>query len=174
MSQQTAVFGDGEEWRAQEGLNRARKAWTRWLEGVDWSHWVTLTFGWKTGVARARRDFEQRWIRRLEQTAQNRVDWFAVYERDDYTPLHIHALVRGTDHLERRELRRAWGGLGHATVPEFDATRNGVAYMVKQVGEADVYYDIRENFAGEVPPGEPFGRKELTAAYPNDYLVPFD
>lgn len=174
MYQQAAVFTDDEERREQERLKRVRWKWTEWLSSVEWSHWVTLTFGRKTGLFRAQWDFKRRWIRRLEQTAQNRVDWFAVYERDDYTRLHIHALIRGTDRLEPEELRRAWGGLGHATAPKFDTTRNGIAYTVKRLGEPDVFYDARENFDSDVPLGEPFGRRELKTDHLDDDLVAWE
>lgn len=171
MSTCTAACG-GEDKRYQQ-LKRLRREWTRWLTREDWGHFVTLTFGRKVTQWKAEMTFAK-WIRRLEGTAHNRVDWFVAYERDSWRRLHIHALTKGTDELYPAELVRAWGGLGYATAPKFDTEKNGIAYLVKRVGEPEVFYDIRENFDGEVPPGEPFGRKELLTAYLEDDLVEWD
>ena len=63
----------------------ARRAWGEWLSGFEWNHFATLTFTYQPRSEVAVREF-RRWVRRLEQRAQRRINWFFVLERGSAGP----------------------------------------------------------------------------------------
>jgi hypothetical protein len=77
------------------------------LRNSHWDHLAILRFVTEPSVDMAQLEFGA-WIRRLEQRAQGRVDWFIAIERDDMGLLRLRVLLRGTDRLALKALTDAW------------------------------------------------------------------
>ena len=86
-----------------------RRHWGTFLQTVRWSHFVTLTTTDIVSPARLRRDFVNRYIRRLARDAQRGVGWFyAIEHHADGERAHVHALIAGTETLSIASLERPW------------------------------------------------------------------
>ena len=89
-----------------------RRAMAEWLNGVSWDHFITLTFEKPHSAIGADKRFRG-FIRRLEQSAQQRVDYFWISEFGRRTErLHLHALTANTRELAGTRcapLGVAWG-----------------------------------------------------------------
>ena len=125
----------------RESVATLRKAWGEWLAEKDWDHFATLTFTHPNSSWAARREI-RRWIRRLEQRAQCRVDWFFVAEKGAAGTLHLHALVGGTSGLPDSMLVEAWRN-GRGDVSTYDRQRGAAHYIAKQIGGRVIDYDLR-------------------------------
>lgn len=104
-----------------------------WMQGRQWDHFLTLTFGTATSVSTAERQFANGYVRHLERATQCRVDYFGTIERGTTTNrVHVHVVMAGTGGLSVRGLRSAWKR-GHADVAIYDPTRNAVRYICKHL-----------------------------------------
>ena len=119
---------------------RVRSVFGAWLGQFQWDHFVTLTFAYQSSEQSAVRQFK-RWIRRLDQRAQQKVSWFYVVERFASGAYHLHALVHGTASLETSALRKAWR-CGRPDVSRYDPQRGATYYVTKKIGADVVGYDI--------------------------------
>ena len=126
----------------QEVLNRLQMiaAWGCWLNGFHWDHFATLTFVTPRSLEAARHSFS-RWVRRLEQRAQQAVMWFYVAEHGSAGLIHVHALVDGTRGLADKDLKSAWM-CGRAEAAVFDRRLGATHYVTKSVGSDPIDYDI--------------------------------
>jgi hypothetical protein len=137
----TSVFM-AEDQRREIELNRqAKAAFGAWLNEIAWHHFVTLTFKYSVGVEAARHEMA-RWIRRLEQRAQQAVRYFWVLEPDAAGDLHAHVLLHGTGHLGCGQIRCAWRN-GNSEARVFDPESAGAFYVTKSTGSEPDDYDLR-------------------------------
>lgn len=124
----------------QLALRDFKKAWASWLRRYRWDQYATLTFRRPTSGAVAAHLF-RRWVRRLNQRAQRRVDWFVVVEWDRAVGFHLHALVGGTAALTNRELSAAWRW-GWTRITRYDPRRGAAAYACKHLAKPSVEHDV--------------------------------
>lgn len=112
-----------------------------WLDSLPWCHFATLTFGERHNEASARRAFA-RYVRRVEQRAQERCTWFAAFEGLSEAELpHVHALLNGTSRLGVDAVRSAWRG-GIAEVRVYKASHGAAHYVAKHLGSERADYDF--------------------------------
>jgi hypothetical protein len=124
--------------RQQELL---REAWGGFLHLYEWGVFVTLTFAQARSVESARRCFD-RWLRRLEQRSQTRVEWFLAIESSSAGVVHLHALCNGGPNLTAGAYRDAWP-FGRASVARYDPRKGARYYLVKEMGTARLLdYDV--------------------------------
>ncbi len=121
-------------------LRDLRKAWASWLRTFEWHHYATLTFK-RPVTCGAAAAFFRRWIRRLEQRAGRRVDWFAVVELSRAGDVHLHALVGRTGDVTPKKLGAAWSW-GWTRITRYDARRGAAAYACKHLASPSVEYDV--------------------------------
>ena len=97
--------------------------------------------------------FKRRFIRRLEQLAQRRVDYVYALERGTGGRWHIHALLNGTESLTCEHVGAAWDA-GRADVQVYDPRRRAARYVVKDAGDGKTHWDFRlkQNEAGRCGP----------------------
>src|SRR2546425_8836850 len=100
-------IADRETAATKQVAKSLRQAWCKYLEGLPWDHFVTLTFKHWSGLDYARREYA-RWIRRLEQEAQLPLIWFMALEHGRFGRLHGHSLVGNTGDLSHATLERHW------------------------------------------------------------------
>jgi hypothetical protein len=114
------------------------KAWRAgygdWWRSYLWSHFVHLTVGGRWSPDRLRQCFQRKFIRFTEKTTQGPVPHIYVIEGGALGDQpHLHALIYGTDRLERGRLEQAWR-YGRAHVAVYDRTLAGTHYMAKEIG----------------------------------------
>jgi hypothetical protein len=85
-----------------------RPAWNDFLGQVEWDHIATLTTRFEYQCAALDAEFQQRFIRRLAQLAQHRINWFSVLEEHVSGYPHMHVLLVGTSDLTIKQLQGAW------------------------------------------------------------------
>ena len=128
---------------------QVRTAWGDWLDGLPWDHYVTLTFGIKSGPDFARRTFD-RWIRRLEQEAQTPVLWFVGFEDGKlFGRLHLHALTGNTSALPAEYMAKLWTP-GWSRIVPYRPTLGAAHYVTKYVTKELLDYDISRNVMREL------------------------
>ena len=141
-------------------LRDLRKAWASWLRTFEWHHYATLTFK-RPVTCGAAAAFFRRWIRRLEQRAGRRVDWFAVVELSRAGDVHLHALVGRTGDVTPKKLGAAWSW-GWTRIARYDPRRGATAYACKHLATPSGEYDVSARLV-ENPPtlsGVRSGRSE--------------
>lgn len=108
---------------------------------LEWHHFVTLTMDRGAPSDWLRREFENRFIRRLAFEARRRIDYFVAVEWDTLTEqfAHLHALVHGTVNLSVKRIRSRWPH-GFTDVAPYDPRRHAAHYVVKGlIFDADCY-----------------------------------
>jgi hypothetical protein len=128
--------------QAKMTARRTRRTWAEWLgRGTfDWEHFATLTLEYPAGEQALRGRFHT-WLRRLEQRARQKVQWFVVIERRPAGLLHLHALVNGTRELATEELDAAWT-FGRAAISRYNPVNGAAYYITKDIPHEIVDYDI--------------------------------
>ena len=135
------------DWIKPEDLNaelelwRLPREWGHLLSQFKWDYFASLTFAKEPTVPNARCQFD-RWIRRLEQRAQNGVYWFVAIEVGVNERVHIHALVGDACWLFPSELEDAWQRWGLADVSRFHRDEGADYYVTKSVALPNAYYDV--------------------------------
>lgn len=120
-----------------------RQALAAWI-GLEWDHWLTLTFASPLRMESAARHFEQVFVRQLELRTQRRVDYFGSVERGaESGDVHIHALVSGTSILSCHALAACWLR-GFSRVRLFSPSGFAAAYTCKTLAEEDSYMLLRD------------------------------
>jgi hypothetical protein len=119
---------------------RLRRAWGDFVAESDWDHVVTLTTECPRSSSWLSREFERRYVRRLEKSVQGPVRWFRVAEEHGSGQLHLHALLWGTTALDPDCLRNAWPH-GRLHVERFDPRRGAAYYFTKTMGSDRDDYD---------------------------------
>jgi len=119
---------------------QARHEWGGWLGRMPWDHFITLTFANSLGPEAALRRFK-RWVRRVEQRAQQGVASFHVLERGAAGRWHLHVLLWGTTHVPNKGLEQAWS-CGRADAAAYDKRLGASYYVTKVVGTDVAEYDI--------------------------------
>jgi hypothetical protein len=112
-----------------------------YISTLEWHHFVTLTVDHGAAGDWLRREFENRFIRRLAFAARRRIDHFVAVERDEPTGrfAHLHALLHGTRHLGLDGIRSLWPH-GFTDVAPYDRRRDAAHYVVKGlIFDADCY-----------------------------------
>ena len=116
--------------------------WGTFLQTVRWAHFVTLTTTDIVSVDRLRRDFVNRYIRRLGRDAQRGVGWFyAIEHHADGERAHVHALITNTETLTIAGLERSWI-LGNCRALIYDPRRGASHYVSKHLGRNPELYDL--------------------------------
>lgn len=119
----------------------ARQAAGDWLGKVAWDCFATLTFSHDLSLTLA--DYQiKRWIRKIEQRAQQKIKWFYALERGGGGLLHFHVLLSGVSHLNVQAIEAAWP-CGRAHVAAYDQSRGAAQYVTKQLWLGDLEYDLR-------------------------------
>lgn len=83
----------------------------------------------------------RKFVRRLEQRAQHKVNAFAVYENVDGAHHHVHLLTQGTSNLDVDALKKTWSW-GRATSKRYDPFRDGIAYNCKYLNSDKAEFEI--------------------------------
>jgi hypothetical protein len=122
------------------GSAEIRAAWMGWLRTYPWDHFVTLTFRKSVSIDVALFEF-RRWRRRIEQRAQQPIQWFYVVEGEASTSLHLHILVQGSAGLRGAELRQAWPN-GWTSASRCREGRNAARYVAKHLDRAATEFGI--------------------------------
>lgn len=119
-----------------------QRHWGTFLQTVRWAHFVTLTTTDIVSPDRLRRDFVNRYIRRLGRDAQRGVGWFyAIEHHADGERAHIHALITNTEKLAIASLERPWI-LGNCRALIYDPRRGASHYVTKYLGRYPELYDL--------------------------------
>lgn len=138
ISLETAI-ADAEA-RARE-QDREVRGWAQYLDRYSWDAFASLTFAQPRSPDGARRQFE-RWIRRVEQRVQDRVDWFLVVESSPAGVVHVHALCGARSRPDAREFQEAWT-FGRAEVEAYDPGRGARFYLSRKIPtERVLHYDV--------------------------------
>ena len=115
---------------------RARQnAWAQHLAHGDWHLFMTLTFDAEVvDVIRSVREFEHRYVTRLQQRSQGRIVYAGVIASNtEYGRVHIHCVVRFAGKvLKVAECQAAWAA-GHSKMSRYDATQQGTHYIAKHI-----------------------------------------
>jgi hypothetical protein len=135
--------GDGD---APCGLTREGRAWYSWVASRDPtpSIWFTLTFD-PNRVARVTAEFAGErarwWLRRIGRRVlgnrlgrERQLPWFYVIEAHADGRPHVHGWAEECERLSLRWASGEWSRYGLAEVRRYDSTRDGVGYLLKQVG----------------------------------------
>lgn len=120
--------------------NGWRNGHAEWIRRFHWSHFLTLTFAAEVSQSSAAWEF-RRFVRRLEQRAQQGIYWFMASEVGAKGRVHLHALLGDADPLSPAELTNAWRGRGRVNVSSYDPERGAAFYIVKSLrkgGESDL------------------------------------
>ena len=139
-----SVFMDPAEAEEFKRRWRLREAWGTHLDGLQWDHFVTLTFRFPPSEDQTTRDL-RRWTRWMEQQAQRKVRYFKIAEFDAGGERHVHLLVKGTGDLDPSALRNAWRS-GISDVQVYDPKKGPGFYLAKQLGVRT------DEYALEYPP----------------------
>jgi hypothetical protein len=76
-----------------------------WFSEPEWDHFVSVSFREPPSVERARREFHDRWIRRVAWLAHRPLEWVRVIAGGSAQHRgHVHAVVAGTKHLTTAQL----------------------------------------------------------------------
>lgn len=135
----TSLDPDAER-KARE-VREYRDELARWLMGIDWTHFVILTFASMARAQEAIGHFHS-WRRHLERCAQAAVSWFFIVERGRiHGRPHIHALIRHPSGATPAARVGDWR-YGESWIATFDSSRQGVTYMLKQVHDPEVVCDF--------------------------------
>ena len=135
-----------------------------WLEPVPWQLFATLEFPYRASQETARHKFDAM-ASLIERSTRTRLCYVYAAEQRDRSgvvsvPLHIHAAFASLKTLTPQLVRGMWiGGVGRrdsvasdlAVVKPFDPSKDGLAYIVKQIDYPDTqlgYKDI-DRFRGE-------------------------
>ena len=149
-----ALFGAA---AMHDPMREYRQEVAHFLVGFRWTHVAHLGCEKPMTSHRLWVEFRYRFIRRLEQSAQNRLQWYCVEEADSSGRLHLHALLGGTAQLRIKDLDRSWKcGFGRFTIYplRFSSRFSAVCYMLKEVDENalhDVSATLPELAFGENP-----------------------
>jgi hypothetical protein len=135
-----------------------------WLLPVPWQLWATLEFPYHATQDSARRKFDEM-ANLIERGTRTRLCYVYAAEQRDRSgvvrvPLHIHAAFASLKILTPQLVRGMWiGGVGRrdsedsdlAVVKPFDPSKDGLAYIVKQIGYPDTQlrYKYIDRFRGE-------------------------
>ena len=111
------------------------------VASFDWDTWITGTPAspmYSPGAVE--RHFKRKFIRRLEQVAQRRVDWVSVIERSPGGVFHIHAVLAGTADTAIDRVQKCWT-LGIVEAERYDPTRGAAWYLSKQYGQPSEHWE---------------------------------
>ena len=107
-----------------------------WLKDFSWEWFCSLTYRGYPPSTKTMRTL-QRWLAELrEENGTGNFGYFFVRESGaSGENFHWHGLVKGTqDPTERLPwLQRWWELAGEAQIAYFDASGNGISYMLKHV-----------------------------------------
>ena len=125
-----------------------RQALGEWIEGRAWDHYATLTTAKPVTRSRLFTMFRNRFVRKLEQLAQRRIDWLLVVEGDSARKhIHLHALLYSTARLRVPDIQHRWG-LGRSRVEIYRPFGGAAPYMAKDLPENPWAWD----FSRRLPP----------------------
>lgn len=123
--------------------SRLGASWGGWLQEFDWAHYFTLTFRFSKSPEVAKRAFDV-FVRRLEQRAYNRVEWFRVIERSPSGMVHIHGLLGQTRHLPINRVQESWK-CGITSIQRYDPRRGATWYITKAIWSEAVEADVSDH-----------------------------
>lgn len=147
------------EYQPEGGRRREfEAAWVEWLPAIAWQHYCCATFPFDLSVKRADTYF-QSFLNQLEQTTRGRVACLSVREnRSRWTGErvreHFHFVLRGEEPVDKELLKKIWCKvIGRRHHPEeksmqadpFEASRNGLEYIVKSCHAHDAPFPERHN-----------------------------
>lgn len=119
----------------------------------DWHHFVTLTTdtGWVSD--RLRREFNNRFVRRLAYRVRHRIDYFFATEPNARGGrfVHLHSLLYGTFGLHVDEIKAMWPH-GFTDATPYVRGRGAADYLVKTVGLDPDSYDWSKRLPPEIVP----------------------
>ena len=114
-------------------LRALRLGCEQFIADARWDLYCTLTFRFEVSEAEAVKEFERRYIQRLQQRSQGPVKYFAVAARNwAEGRVHVHALLRFVRPLARTASKDAWKA-GQAIVDPFDPRRGAGGYIARHV-----------------------------------------
>jgi hypothetical protein len=132
-------------------MNAIAKAFGDHVASYDWNHWMTGTPASPTYSPGAlERHFKRKFVRRVEQRTERRVEWVSVVERSPGGVFHVHAVIAGTATLDVDHVRDCWT-LGRVDVERYDPTRGAAWYLSKQYGEVSEHWE-RFDLSRYMPP----------------------
>ena len=128
-----------------------------WLQPVPWQLWATLKFPYRAAQDSARHKFDEM-ANSIERSIRSRLCYVYAAEQRDRSgvvgvPLHIHAAFASLKTLTPQLVAGMWiGGVGRrdsvasdlARVEPYDPSKDGLAYIVKQIGYADTQLDYKD------------------------------
>jgi len=131
---------------AQKGTGISRE-WGEFLNTFSWNWYCTLTFRYMISPGLARQYYRD-FFADIQNVSDSPLGWFAVEERGSLGRLHVHALLIGMEHLNRREWERAWfKRAGTAVILEYDPSRGASYYCAKHLGQPDTDYEMSGNLS---------------------------
>jgi hypothetical protein len=155
------------------GSTLLHEEWYRWIDSLDveWDWFCVLTFKTPTTAAQAKKAWLW-WIRKVSNGALGRrarsehVPWLRVVEAHKGEGVHLHALVSDVGSLSSSEYLALWKGrYGFiACVESYDASRDGLRYVLKHVGrgaEPDVSRCLEKRGRNDLPPSDEIWLPEL-------------
>lgn len=119
------------------------EAMGRYLETLQWTHFVTLTARGRVSDAALRAKFEHEFIRDLTRAAQRAVSYFFAVEYaggPDVSP-HVHGLLAETERLTVDRIGAAWRH-GLTCVRVYDRTKGAALYSAKGLLLDEDSYDF--------------------------------
>jgi hypothetical protein len=125
-------------------LRALRLGCEQFIADSRWDLYCTLTFRFAVSEAEAVKEFEQKYIQRLQQRSQGRVTYIAVAAKN-WTGgrVHVHALLLFVQPLALSASKAAWKA-GQAKVDAFDPRRGAGGYISRHVALPDVETMVRQ------------------------------
>jgi len=131
------------------------RATAEWLRPVPWQLFATLEFPWNASHKTASRLFDSL-INKLERFMRTRVCFLRALEnrskRGERVPVHIHSALACLRPISPQLVSGIWfASVGRpdskesdlVEIESFDSSMSGVDYIVKQMGDPDCEWDIR-------------------------------
>lgn len=125
-------------------LRALRLGCEQFIADTSWHQYCTLTFRFTVTEADAVIEFERRYVQRLQQRSQGRVNYFAVAAKN-WTEgrVHVHALLCFLHQLAPSATKAAWNA-GHAVVQPFDPRCGAGGYIARHVALPDAETMVRQ------------------------------
>jgi hypothetical protein len=129
-----------------------RDALRVWIGGFLWNHVATLTTKDPRSRAHLLRDFQRRFVRKLERAAQGYVAWFVVIEESAPRHWHLHVALAGTASLTIKMMQKAWR-LGFTRITLLENPPAAIGYLVKELQRFPENFDISPRLFQITPAG---------------------
>lgn len=125
-------------------LRALRLGCEQFIADARWDLYCTLTFRFEVSEAEAVKEFERRYIQRLQQRSQGPVKYFAVAARNwAEGRVHVHALLRFAIPLARSASEAAWKA-GNAEAKPFDPRGGAGSYIARHVALSESETMVRQ------------------------------